>query len=184
MLTLGNEESSDITNARASEWDEIERKLNDNSFFSFCTPRDTWRQDDRMTVLLRYAGLTPTPEEQKDEVFPFLTKILNELKTKSRITIWKMIYSAFYRLLEWYNDPLMYHAFGAIVHQRNNKDIKPKTRKEILDTIEKWQNTSQKKTRTITPTGEKIYLIICCSAMSLSVGKDGPIAIALKCIAK
>ena len=66
MLTLGNDESSDITNARSGEWDEIERKLNDNSFFSFCTPRDTWRQDDRMTVLLRYAGLTPTPEEQRD----------------------------------------------------------------------------------------------------------------------
>ena len=136
MLTLGNDESSDITNARANEWDEIERKLNDNSFFSFCTPRDTWRKDDRMTVLLRYAGLTPTPQEQREEVFPFLTRILDELKTKSRITIWKMIYSVFYRLLEWYNDPLMYHAFGAIVHQRNNKDIKPKTRKEILGAIE------------------------------------------------
>lgn len=136
MLTLGNDESSDITNARAGEWDKIERKLNDNSFFSFCTPRDTWREDDRMTVLLRYAGLTPTPQEQREEVFPFLTRILDELKTKSRITIWKMIYSVFYRLLEWYNDPLMYHAFGAIVHQRNNKDIKPKTRKEILDAIE------------------------------------------------
>lgn len=89
-----------------------------------------------MTVLLRYAGLTPTPQEQREEVFPFLTRILDELKTKSRITIWKMIYSALYRLLEWYNDPLMYHAFGAIVHQRNNKDIKPKTRKEILGAIE------------------------------------------------
>ena len=89
-----------------------------------------------MTVLLRYAGLTPTSQEQREEVFPFLTRILDELKTKSRITIWKMIYSVFYRLLEWYNDPLMYHAFGAIVHQRNNKDIKPKTRKEILDAIE------------------------------------------------
>ena len=136
MLTLGNDESSDITNARANEWDEIEHKLNNDSFFSFFTPRCSWREDDRMTVLLRYAGLTPTPQEQREEVFPFLTRILDELKTKSRITIWKMIYSALYRLLEWYNDPLMYHAFGAIVHQRNNKDIKPKTRKEILGAIE------------------------------------------------
>lgn len=136
MLTLGNDESSDITNARANEWDEIEHKLNNDSFFSFFTPRGSWREDDRMTVLLRYAGLTPTPQEQREEVFPFLTRILDELKTKSRITIWKMIYSALYRLLEWYNDPLMYHAFGAIVHQRNNKDIKPKTRKEILGAIE------------------------------------------------
>ena len=143
MLTLGNDESSDITNARANEWDEIERKLNNDSFFSFFTPRGSWREDDRMTVLLRYAGLKPTKQEQ--EVFPFLTRILDELKTKSRITIWEMIYSVFYRLLEWYNDPLMYHTFGAIVHQRNNKDIKPKTRKEILDAIEKMAEYKPKE---------------------------------------
>ena len=137
MLTLGNDESSDITNARANEWDEIERKLNDDSFFSFFTPRGSWREDDKITVLLRYAGLTPTKQEQEEEVFPFLTRILDEMKTKSRITIWRMIYSALYRLLEWYNDPLMYHAFGIVVHQKkNNKDINPKTRKEILATIE------------------------------------------------
>ena len=72
MLTFGNDESLDITNARANEWDEIERKLNDNSFFSFFTPRDIWGEDDRMTVLLRYAGLTPTPQEQREEVFLLL----------------------------------------------------------------------------------------------------------------
>lgn len=136
MLTLGNDESSDITNARANEWDEIERKLNDDSFFSFFTPKGTWREEDRMTVLLRYAGLKSTKQEQEEEVFPFLTRILDELKTRSRMTIWKTIYSAFYRLLEWYNDPLMYHAFGTVVHQKNNKDINLKTRKEILVDIE------------------------------------------------
>ena len=137
MLTFGNDEALNVTKARADEWDDIERMLNNNSFFSFITPRNTWKEDDGMTVLLRYAGLIPTKTEQEEEVFPFLTRILDELKTKSRMTIWKMIYSALSRLLEWYNDPLMYHAFGAIVHQRNNKDIKPKTRKEILDAIEK-----------------------------------------------
>ena len=145
MLTFGNDESLDITNARANEWDDIERMLNNNSFFSFITPRNTWKEDDGMTVLLRYAGLIPTKTEIEEEVFPFLTRILDELKTKSRMTIWKMIYSALSRLLEWYNDPLMYHAFGAIVHQRNNKDIKPKTRKEILDAIEKMAEYKPKE---------------------------------------
>lgn len=145
MLTLGYDEASNVTKARADEWDDIERMLNNNSFFSFITPRNTWKEDDGMTVLLRYAGLIPTKTEQEEEVFPFLTRILDELKTKSRVTIWKMIYSAFYRLSEWYNDPLMYHAFGAIVHQRNNKDIKPKTRKEILDAIEKMAEYKPKE---------------------------------------
>lgn len=145
MLTLGNDEASNVTKARADEWDNIERILNNNSFFSFITPRNTWKEDDGMTVLLRYAGLIPTKTEQEEEVFPFLTRILDELKTKSRMTIWKMIYSALSRLLEWYNDPLMYHVFGAIVHQRNNKDIKPKTRKEILDAIEKMAEYKPKE---------------------------------------
>ena len=145
MLTLGNDEASNVTKARADEWDDIERILNNNSFFSFITPRNTWKEDDGMTVLLRYAGLIPTKTEQEEEVFPFLTRILDELKTKSRMTIWKMIYSALSRLLEWYNDPLMYHVFGAIVHQRNNKDIKPKTRKEILDAIEKMAECKPKE---------------------------------------
>ena len=145
MLTLGNDEASNVTKARADEWDDIERMLNNNSFFSFITPRNTWKEDDGMTVLLRYAGLIPTKTEQEEEVFPFLTRILDELKTKSRVTIWKMIYSAFYRLSEWYNDPLMYHAFGAVVHQRNNKDIKPKIRKEILDAIEKMAEYKPKE---------------------------------------
>lgn len=145
MLTLGNDEASNVTKARADEWDDIERMLNNNSFFSFITPRNTWKEDDGMTVLLRYAGLIPMKTEQEEEVFPFLTRILDELKTKSRMTIWKMIYSALSRLLEWYNDPLMYHVFGAIVHQRNNKDIKPKTRKEILDAIEKMAEYKPKE---------------------------------------
>ena len=138
MLTLGNDESSNITNARAGEWDEIERMLNNNSFFSFITPRNTWKEDDRMTVLLRYAGLIPTKIEQEEEVFPFLTRIFDELKTKSRVTIWKMIYSAFYRFSEWYNDPLMYHAFGAVVHRRGNNEsvFKINNDNHILDIIE------------------------------------------------
>lgn len=105
MLTFGNDESLDITNARANEWDEIERKLNDNSFFSFFTPRDIWGEDDRMTVLLRYAGLTPTPQEQREEVFPFVTRILDELKTRSRMTIWKMIYSVFLSFIRMVQRP-------------------------------------------------------------------------------
>lgn len=70
MLTLGNDEASNVTKARADEWDDIERMLNNNSFFSFITPRNTWKEDDGMTVLLRYAGLIPTKTEQEEEVFP------------------------------------------------------------------------------------------------------------------
>lgn len=120
MLTIGKDEASELTNARANEWDIFERRINDEDFFAFITPRNTWRENDKMTVLFRYAGIMPSKIEQEEEIFPFLTSVLKLLETKSRPTVWKMICSAYYRLTEWYNDPLMYHAFGTVVHCREN----------------------------------------------------------------
>lgn len=123
MLTLNEDEHPSYTNARAKEWDEMERMLNNEEFFSFITPKDVWREDDRMTILLRYADIKPTEKEIEEEVFPFLTSIQSRLKNVSRKTIWKDICAAYYRLIEWFNDPLMYHALGAAVHSRGNKTI-------------------------------------------------------------
>ena len=141
MLTLNDNESSIHTNARAKEWDEIERMLNNNEFFSFITPRNAWRDDDRMTILLRYAGINPTEKEIEEEVFPFLSHVQELLKVKSRKTIWRSIYAAYYRLLEWYNSPLMYHALGAVVHRRGNKDVfSIEEGNDILSKIERMAN--------------------------------------------
>lgn len=121
MLTLGKDESIALTNSRSNEWDEMERRLNDEAFFAFITPRNTWREEDRMTILLRYAGMAPSKTEIEEEVFPFLSKIQEKLKKESRETVWKTICTAYYRLIEWYNDPIMYHALGAVVHKRDNE---------------------------------------------------------------
>ena len=115
LLKPGSEEDSSVTQARAEEWDEIERKMNDDAFFAFMTPRNTWREEDRMTILFRYAGFTVSPGM---EVFPFLMKIEEELKTSSRAEVWKKISAAFHQLEEWFRDPLFYYAFGWYVHRR------------------------------------------------------------------
>lgn len=142
MLNRGTDELTSCTNARANEWDEIERKLNNDDFFSFITPRDTWKENDRMTVLFRYAGIIPTEEERKEEIFPFLAEILTQLKNKSRVSIWKQVCAVFYRLIEWYQDPLMYHAFGFFVHKRdNNMQIQSVANKgSIVKSIEDFAN--------------------------------------------
>ena len=85
MLTLSNDESSINTKDRAKEWDEMERMLNNNEFFSFITPKNAWREDDRMTVLLRYAGIKPTDNEVEEEVFPFLSQVQKLLKVKTKV---------------------------------------------------------------------------------------------------
>lgn len=119
LLSPGADESAAVTQARAAEWDMMEREMQNEAFFAFMTPRGTWREEDRMTVLFRYAGFTV--QQNTAEVFPFLTKIQEEIARSSRVTVWKKIYSAYYRLIAWFQDPLMYHAFGWYVHQNGIK---------------------------------------------------------------
>lgn len=124
LLSKGSDEPIVVTQARAMEWDAIEREMNNDNFFAWMTPRNVWKEDDRMTVLFRYSGFCP--DEKTEEVFPFLTEIQSTIQEgKSRETIWKQICSAYYHLIAWYNDSLMYHAFGAYVHRRGNEKCMP-----------------------------------------------------------
>ena len=116
MLSINRDESPLVTQARAVEWDTIERELNKQDFFAFLTPRNTWKENDRMTVLLRYAGFSPNKES--NEVFPFLAEIQEELKKSSRESVWKKICAAYYQLIAWYDNPVLYHAFGVLVHRK------------------------------------------------------------------
>ena len=120
MLSINNDESLSVTQARAIEWDAIERELNKQDFFAFITPRNTWKENDRMTVLLRYAGISPNKET---ELFPFLTEVEKEIEKTSRESVWKKVCTAYYRLISWYNSPILYHAFGVIVHKRGGDKI-------------------------------------------------------------
>jgi len=119
LLSPGLDEPVSVTDARAIEWDNIERVMDDDDFFAFMTPRNTWSEDDRMTVLLRYAGIKG--ERESKEIYPFLDEVQKQISTTSRESLWKKVCAVYYRLIEWYKDPLMYHAFGWYVHRRGNK---------------------------------------------------------------
>lgn len=119
MLSPGLDEPASTTTARATEWDEMERSLNDERFFAFMTPRGTWKEEDRMTVLFRYAGIIA--KRETDEVYPFLKMIQRQVASSSREKVWKEICAVYYRLVAWYKDRLRYHAFGWYVHRRGNK---------------------------------------------------------------
>ena len=137
LLSLGLDEKRVVTQARANEWDDIERQFNDERFFAWMTPKNAWRDSDRMTILFRYAGFEAN--QNSDEVFPFLKTIQDEVKKSSRETVWRAISSAYYRLLEWYKGPLMYHAVGWWAHRKEHNEIECilKFRKEIVATLEK-----------------------------------------------
>lgn len=141
LLSPGTDEPLEVTNERALEWDEIERSLNKDEFFAFITPRNTWKQEDKMTVIFRYAGI----EAQKDseEVFPFLSKVQEQIETTSREKLWKDICSVYYRLIAWYKDPLMYHAFGWYIHRKGGQ-LKP-----LMDIIKSLPRDINKESKYI-----------------------------------
>ena len=125
MLTPQIDEPLTVTQARAREWDEIDRALTDNQFFAFFVPRNTWREEDRMAMLFCSAKLCVHLDiaRENNEVFPFLTCVQQEIKESSRGEVWKKIYSAYYTLAAWHKDPLMYHAAGWFMHHCGSFNI-------------------------------------------------------------
>jgi len=122
MLTPQDDEPMSVTRARAQEWDFIERAMNHDPFFSFFTARETPREDDRMAMLFKWAGFNPA-KVSRNVVFPFLSLVQERLKgTTSRIALWKDVYTAFYRLADWFDDPVMYHAVGWLVHRKSGSE--------------------------------------------------------------
>jgi hypothetical protein len=121
MLTTRPDEPISVTQARAQEWDQIERALADDAFFSFFVKRGTWGEDDRMAMLFCFAGLCQNLENDKasNEVFPFLKCIQDHLASgvEARKAIWKAIYGAYYLLAAWFDDPVLYHAVGWHLHR-------------------------------------------------------------------
>jgi hypothetical protein len=122
LLTPQDDEPIIVTRARAQEWDFIERAMNHDPFFSLLVARGTPREDDRMAMLFKWAGFNPS-KVSRDLVFPFLTLVQERLKgTTSRAALWKDVYTAFYRLTAWFDDPVMYHAVGWLVHRKSGAE--------------------------------------------------------------
>ena len=143
LLSPGADEPVAVTSARAKEWDEMERRLNDGDFFAWITPRNAWKENDRMTVLLRHAGIRA---QASNEVFPFLAEITNKLKEISRKSLWAEICAAYYRLADWHNDSTMYHALGAYVHRKGNAEIPYLTKLNLnseIEEISKYQSNGE-----------------------------------------
>lgn len=125
MLTPQPDEDKQLTDARAQEWDDIERELNNDAFFYFMANKKTPYINDRMAHLLHIAGIVP--EQSDNERFPMLKKAYEILQqngsSKSREKLWKDIYSTFYTLKAWFTskDSWRYHAFGWQIHKKGGE---------------------------------------------------------------
>lgn len=104
----------------AQEWDDIERRLQDDSFWYFLTNERP--RSNRIDFLLRlYATqwIQVGPELQRDPSFVFLAfnERLNMDGTDAS-SEWTRVKQLFLRLDEWYRDRHFYHLIGFLVFHR------------------------------------------------------------------
>ena len=123
LLTKSNQEKR----ARmACEWDEMEYKLQNKSFFAFITAKDSIynKEYNRIELFLDlYTGATKQNKE-KDEYYTFnaiARKIEKEGKTV--YNIWQDILNIYNRLLCWYNDNYLYNLIGYLVETRGDGEL-------------------------------------------------------------
>lgn len=119
----------------ACEWDEMEYKLQDKSFFSFITSKDSIYNKDsnRIELLLDLYIGTKRNDKEKDEHHTFnqiVEKVEKEGKTVEEI--WKDILNIYNRLLCWYNDNFLYNLIGFLVETEGEKEL-PEIWKECKD---------------------------------------------------
>ena len=142
LLTKSNKEKR----ARmACEWDEMEYKLQDRSFFAFITTKDSIynKEYNRIELFLDlYTGATRQNKE-KDEYYTFneiAKKVEKDGKTVNEI--WQDILNIYNRLLCWYNDNFLYNLIGYLVETRGDgelaavwKECNGKSTNEIKESI-------------------------------------------------
>lgn len=138
----------------ACEWDEMEYMLQNKSFFSFITAKDSIynKEYNRIELLLDlYTGATKGNKE-KDEYYTF-NEIAKKVE-KDRIAVnvvWQGVLNIYNRLLCWYNDNFLYNLIGFLVETRGDgeladiwKECNGKSTNEIKEfvrtrvTQEKW----------------------------------------------
>ncbi len=110
----------------ACEWDEMEYKLQDKSFFAFITTKDSIynKEYNRIELFLDlYTGATKQNKD-KDEYYTFneiAKKVEKDGKTVNEI--WQDILNIYNRLLCWYNDNFLYNLIGYLVETRGDSEL-------------------------------------------------------------
>lgn len=137
---------SETARARvACEWDEMEYRLHDESFFSFITTKDSIynKEYNRIELLLDLYIGTTKGDKETDEHHTF-NKIANKVEKEGNTVenIWQDILNVHNRLLCWYDDNFLYNIIGFLVEKNGDaelsiiwKDCKDKSTKQIKEFV-------------------------------------------------
>ncbi|QXP79821.1 MULTISPECIES: DUF262 domain-containing protein [Winogradskyella] len=154
ILDIKNSESVSISdiqiNQFASEWDSVEKQLQDDSFWYFIQPNEGKYQDGTRIDYL-FDLLLEKPKDSDD----FFAYRHFEGKFNSPIGIlksWEEVVQLYYKLLNWYQDSEIFHFVGFLTNSGVNNlqrlliENKGNTKEELKKSLRKTIKTSFEKT--------------------------------------
>ena len=113
---------SDIRARMSCEWDEMEYKLQDDTFFSFVTTNNSIynKEYNRIELVLDLYVGTTEKDKEKDEFHTF-----NQIAQKSASAkeIWQEIQNIYNRLLCWNNDSFLYNLIGYLIEVKGDGEL-------------------------------------------------------------
>lgn len=154
QYSMNSEVAQFQVNELASEWDEVEYQLQQNDFWFFIKSETKREYLSRIGYLF---DVLHDATDKKDDLYTYRL-YANENKKPD----WDELKSFFQKLVEWYNDPYIYHRIGFLIFQRDNnlntlKKIKDKsnsvTKKEFKQELNDEISKAFKKERK----GEQLY---------------------------
>ncbi|MFK7032553.1 DUF262 domain-containing protein [Flavobacterium oreochromis] len=107
--------------AIASEWDEIEKKLSNPSFWYFLSNLDHSKKYDNKIEYLLDIIAEKKSDSEKLHTFFYFNNLINKHKTESNEdcfdidNVWIIIKDKFQILEEWFNDHVLYHYIGYLL---------------------------------------------------------------------
>lgn len=103
----------------AFQWDEMERELHDEAFWSFLTNEPGDKYPTRIDLILDLMANINKEDKEKDDLITFFKiqeKLSDEKKyNNDKSKLWKDIVDTFLRLRDWYNDKDLYNKIGYLI---------------------------------------------------------------------
>lgn len=131
ILSIKNAESRLVSelqiNQFALEWDGIEKQLQDDKFWFFIQSDETlYTEGTRIDYLFDLHFKKNQKKHDSFFSYRMVEKEFNEDSKKIEKNIWEKIVQLYYKLMNWYQDQVLYHLVGYLIN------AKIKTLSEII----------------------------------------------------
>ena len=126
----------------ALQWEEIEKGLNNNNFWSFMSGEESYstRIDFLFEIWYSLNNTADNSESDGQADHYIFNTVVDKLEKKQGDIIWKTIQETYETLVDWYNNYCLYHMVGLFVEISD--DTAAQTIKELYSVYGKCENKS------------------------------------------